>query len=69
MDEKYWKQFEASGRIEDYLTFVSKREEAGATNRTEQVKQGGHAGIYNCNGNDTQAVSHRGVRQTYQPFD
>ena len=23
MEEKYWKQFENSGRIEDYLTFVS----------------------------------------------
>ena len=23
MEEKYWKQFENSGRIEDYLAFVS----------------------------------------------
>lgn len=23
MEEKYWKQFENSGRIEDYLSFVS----------------------------------------------
>ena len=69
MDEKYWKQFEASGRIEDYLTFVSKRGEAEGTNRTEQVGQSGHAGIYNRNGNDTETISHRGIRQTYHPFD
>lgn len=23
MEEKYWKQFESSGRIEDYLSFVN----------------------------------------------
>ena len=28
MDEKYWRQFENSGRIEDYLNFVSHRDDA-----------------------------------------
>ena len=67
MDLKYWKQFESSGRIEDYLRFVSKQRQE--TKRGNQAKEDGHAGVYLGDGNHTEAISRGGVRQTYQPFD
>ena len=62
MEEKYWKQFESSGRIEDYLSFVSNV-------RQERARENDHAGTYNYNGNYSEADPGGGVRQTYQPFD
>ncbi len=62
MDVQSWKRFENSGKIEDYLAFVS-----GV--KQEQVKEGSHAGTYMCNGNRIETDSYRGVRQAYQPFD
>ena len=68
MKEKYWKQFENSGKIEDYLSFVSSARQE-ATDKTEQMKVDGHAGIYHSDRNYTEADPGGGIRQTYQPFD
>lgn len=67
MVSKYWKQFENSGKIEDYLSFVSdsgREEEGGQTARVD-----GHAGIYHCDGNYIETVSGGGVRQSGFGFD
>ena len=48
MEEGYWKQFESSGKVEDYLSFVSSA-------RQEQIKKGNHAGLYMGDGNHTEA--------------
>jgi hypothetical protein len=67
-EERYWKKFENSGKIEDYLSFVSGNGQK-MTNVSGWVKEGKNAGIYMCNGNDTETVPGGGVRQAYQPFD
>lgn len=59
MNLKYWKQFETSGKVEDYLNFVSM--EKGETERGEPTGENGHAGIYMGDGNHTETVSDRGV--------
>lgn len=67
MVSKYWKQFENSGKIEDYLSFVSyseREKEAGQTARVDS-----HAGIYHCDGNYIETVSRGGVRQGGFGFD
>ena len=68
MNREYWKKFENSGKIEDYLAFLSceRRREAGEGAKSGE---GGDAGIYHSNGNHIEAVSRGGIRQTYQPFD
>ncbi|MCI9438134.1 MAG: hypothetical protein HFH85_13350 [Lachnospiraceae bacterium] len=68
MEEKYWKQFENSGRIEDYLNFVSnyRQEEEGLSG---PMREDSHAGIYIGDRNHIEANPGRGIRQTYQPFD
>ena len=64
MNLEYWKQFENSGRIEDYLSFV-------AYDRQENMEQkhlAGErtdAGIYMCDRNHIKADSRGGIRQTY----
>ncbi|MDE6640819.1 MAG: hypothetical protein K2K63_09860 [Acetatifactor sp.] len=68
MNMEYWKRFESSGKIEDYLSFVSggeSGENAGQNASGEAL----NAGIYHSDGNNIETVSRRGVRQTYQPFD
>ena len=67
MNLKYWKQFETSGKIEDYLAFVSN--EGQGARRGEQVKESGHAGVYMGDGNHTETEPDWRVRQTHQPFD
>lgn len=67
MDLKYWKQFEESGKIEDYLAFVSST--GRETEKKNQAKEGSHAGVYMGDGNYTEADSGGRVRQAYQPFD
>ncbi|MCI8543854.1 MAG: hypothetical protein HFH95_11165 [Lachnospiraceae bacterium] len=62
MKERYWKQFESSGKVEDYLSFVSNV-------RQEQTEKGDHAGLYMGDRNHTEAEPGGGVRQAYQPFD
>ena len=59
MNLKYWKQFESSGRIEDYLTFVSASEREADGER--QAEDKGHAGVYMGDGYHTEADSGRGI--------
>lgn len=55
-EEEYWKQFENSGRIEDYLSFVSStRQEVPGGRGT--VKEDEHAGIYLGDRNRIETVS------------
>ena len=66
MNLKYWKQFETSGKIEDYLAFVdSAGQEA---KRGEQTGESCDAGVYMGDGDHTEAVSGGGIRQAYKPF-
>lgn len=59
MNLKYWKQFEDSGKIEDYLAFVSgQRQEAMGG---EPAEENGHAGIYLGDRNRAKAVPGGGV--------
>ena len=67
MDQKYWKQFVSSGRIEDYLTFVSSQKEG--TDTAGRTGEEVHAGIGNGDRNYIETAPCGGVRQTYQPFD
>ena len=67
MNLKYWKQFEASGKIEDYLAFVSSV--AQGADRGEQAKEKSHAGVYMGDRDYIEADTSGGVRQAYQPFD
>lgn len=76
MEERYWKQFENSGRIEDYLSFVSSARQEGkdragqeGKDRAGQVRADGYAGIHYSDRNYTEADLCGGIRQTYQPFD
>lgn len=85
MNIEHWKQFESTGRIEDYLSFLSceRQEEAekerdsgsvpgeAGEDRGSRNRTGNdsHAGIYMGQGNCTKAGSCGGVRQTYQSFD
>lgn len=67
MDLKYWKQFENSGKIEDYLAFVaSTRQE---TERKNKAKEIGHAGLYMGDRDHTEADTGGRVRQAYQSFN
>ena len=68
MVEKYWKQFESSGKIEDYLNFVSHERDLNAGN-VSQVEQGEHAGTYLRDGNGSEDLSRGGVRQAHYPSD
>ncbi len=60
MDLKYWKQFESSGRVEDYLTFAAYNTEARG-NDEKRVKEDSHAGTYNGDGNRAEGVSGGGI--------
>lgn len=62
MEERYWERFLSSGKVEDYLSFVSNV-------RQEQSKKGDHAGLYIGDRNHTETEPCRGVRQAYQSFD
>ena len=61
MVSKYWKQFENSGKVEDYLSFLARehREESKPA-----VRVGDDAGAYLCNGNHIETDSGRGIRQS-----
>ena len=67
MDLEYWKQFESSGRIEDYLAFVSSRGQK--EQRGEKARESSHAGIYMGDGDRAEAEPGGRVRQAYQSFD
>lgn len=68
MNTEYWKRFENSGKIEDYLAFLN-FDEAGEAKDGGQSGADSDAGIYHSDGNHIEAVSRGGVRQAYQPFD
>lgn len=65
----YWKQFESTGKIEDYLSYRScfdhgensdGRNVARAMGQPE-LGENSYAGIHKCNGNDTEANAYRGI--------
>ncbi|MDE7353726.1 MAG: hypothetical protein K2O06_11865 [Acetatifactor sp.] len=68
MNMEYWKQFESSGKIEDYLSFVSceRREQDQGE---QKLKEGSDAGIYFGDRDRAEAVSCGGVRQEHQYLD
>ncbi len=60
----YWKQFESTGRIQDYLTYSAHRGEAddGAVKGEEgKSKESPYAGICVCDRNDIETGSYRGI--------
>ncbi|MCH5343190.1 MAG: hypothetical protein J1E64_04050 [Acetatifactor sp.] len=60
----YWKQFESTGKIEDYLTYSSHRGEpdGGAVSGVEgKSKESPYAGVRMCDRNDIEADTHRGI--------
>ena len=69
MNLEYWKQFENSGRIEDYLSFVAcdRQENTGRENTERNDRAGEHrdAGIYMRDRDHIKADSRGGIRQTY----
>lgn len=64
MNLEYWKQFENSGRIEDYLSFVAcgGQENSGMEGQAGEYRD---AGIYMCDRDHIKADSRGGIRQTY----
>ena len=59
MNLKYWKQFETSGKIADYLAFVNSAKQGAE--RGEQTKESGHAGVYMGDGNHTETGACGGI--------
>ena len=64
----YWKQFEHTGRVEDYLSYVSDNEVvrriAGACEAGDGQEKAGvnpYAGIHMCDRNDIEADAYRGI--------
>ncbi len=60
-EEECWKQFESSGKIEDYLSFVSSVSQM-RKDVTGQVREENYAGIYMGNGNHIETVPGGRVR-------
>lgn len=57
----YWKEFENTGKIEDYLSYkacASRRSEGVAGCKSDYRERETDAGIYKCDGNDLETVSH-----------
>lgn len=65
----YWKQFESTGKVEDYLSYRScfangENSDGRMVARTAEQSELGensYAGIHKCNGNDTEANAYRGI--------
>ncbi len=59
MEDTYWKQFEMTGKVEDYLKFKAQAD------RNEQRKgsttEGYHAGFGENDRNGTGQCTHRGI--------
>lgn len=64
MNLEYWKQFENSGRIEDYLSFVA-CDRQGNVKKEDRAGDQRDAGIYMCDRDHIKADSRGGIRQTY----
>ena len=67
-DLNYWKQFESTGKVEDYLSYRSCFSEGeklqGTVAKTMgqlELGENSYAGIHKCNGNDTEANAYRGI--------
>ena len=62
-DVNYWKQFENTGRIEDYLSYCRNSTPAlkEQQKRKEQTGVNSHAGIHQCNRNNIEADAYRGI--------
>ena len=63
----YWKQFEHTGKVEDYLSYTSA---AGKTANSMPKQEGSnrdkaganpYAGIHMCNRNDIETDAYRGI--------
>jgi hypothetical protein len=67
MVSKYWKQFENSGKVEDYLSFLSKSEESNEELEEANPSLLPSAGenacerTYHCDGHGVEAVTGGGV--------
>ena len=63
----YWKQFESTGKIEDYLSYRccfsdgEEQQPETVAQATEQLGENSYAGIHKCNRNDIEANAYRGI--------
>ena len=64
----YWKQFEHTGRVEDYLSYVSDSANIRYTEGTcdvgdtqEKAGVNPYAGIHMCDRNDIETDAYRGI--------
>ncbi len=58
----YWKQFEHTGKVEDYLSYVAKEPlETPEKTVTSETGVNPYAGIHMGNGNDIKADAYRGI--------
>lgn len=63
----YWKQFESTGKIEDYLSYRScfseneRQLQNPIANATGQLGENSYAGIHMCNRNDIETDAYRGI--------
>lgn len=61
----YWKQFESTGKIQDYLTYRThdNLSDAGDGKRAAERKsqENPYAGIHMCDRNDIEADTFRGI--------
>lgn len=62
----YWKQFESTGKIEDYLSYKSgghMSSDSVTDGAYDEGQQGArpYAGIYKCNRNHTETGAYRGI--------
>ncbi len=69
-DLNYWKQFESTGKIEDYLSYCScvgrdvgnkGSETASKEDKMRQTGEKPYAGIRMCNRNDIETNAYRGI--------
>lgn len=57
----YWQQFTHTGKVDDYLAYVSQEKKKQKDTGTKDRETVDHAGLYMCNRNDTEADSGRGI--------
>lgn len=58
----YWKQFESTGKIQDYLTYSSCRSETkDRSGREGKAEESPYAGISDCDRNGLKADAHCGI--------
>ena len=63
----YWKQFESTGKVEDYLAYRCSNKEPERLhspvngNETGELGVNPYAGIYKCNRNSIETDAYRGI--------